>query len=388
MSASVEHGHFDLAIMGGGLNGLTLAREMARLGWKVALFERKEYPFHRVCGEYLSEEVRPILDHLGYDVSREAASIKRLEVSAPSGKTLRADLPLGGLGISRYRLDHQLARAAQNAGAQLFTKTKVLDLQKAQGHWQVQTNRGVFASQHLVGSFGKRSNLDRTLNRAFLRKRSAFIGVKYHLTLDYPDDLIGLHNFPGGYAGVSRVEENRYCLCYLSRRAPLQERGSFEALEREVLSQNPRIKALFENAEFLWDKPMVINEISFAAKPLAQEGMWFSGDAAGMIVPLAGNGMAMAMAGALLMAPRLNNVLRNKVTLEEAQLDYQRQWNQHFALRLRFGRQLQRFFGQPRPTEWLVRSLSALPHLMPALIKATHGKPESSQRLVKALPTP
>ena len=47
---------FDLAIIGGGLAGLTLAIQSANVGYRVVLFEKETYPFHKVCGEYISME--------------------------------------------------------------------------------------------------------------------------------------------------------------------------------------------------------------------------------------------------------------------------------------------------------------------------------------------
>ncbi|MCR9083896.1 MAG: NAD(P)-binding protein, partial [Cyclobacteriaceae bacterium] len=47
----------NIGIVGGGLAGLVSAYLLAKNGHSVQLFEKKNYPFHRVCGEYLSNEV-------------------------------------------------------------------------------------------------------------------------------------------------------------------------------------------------------------------------------------------------------------------------------------------------------------------------------------------
>jgi flavin-dependent dehydrogenase len=47
---------YEVAIVGGGLAGLSAAISLARLGHSVVLFEKEKYPFHKVCGEYLSME--------------------------------------------------------------------------------------------------------------------------------------------------------------------------------------------------------------------------------------------------------------------------------------------------------------------------------------------
>jgi len=47
---------YDIAIIGGGLAGLSLAILAADASYKVALVEKENYPFHKVCGEYISLE--------------------------------------------------------------------------------------------------------------------------------------------------------------------------------------------------------------------------------------------------------------------------------------------------------------------------------------------
>ena len=55
----------DVIIIGGGLAGLTNAIHLSKLGKKVLLIEKNEYPKHKVCGEYISNEVLPYLEFLG-----------------------------------------------------------------------------------------------------------------------------------------------------------------------------------------------------------------------------------------------------------------------------------------------------------------------------------
>ena len=49
----------DVIIIGGGLAGLTSALHLSKKGFKVTLIEKHDYPRHKVCGEYLSNEVVP-----------------------------------------------------------------------------------------------------------------------------------------------------------------------------------------------------------------------------------------------------------------------------------------------------------------------------------------
>ena len=53
---------YNTVVIGGGLAGLISTYLLAKSGHEVLLVEKKHYPFHRVCGEYLSNEVRDFLE--------------------------------------------------------------------------------------------------------------------------------------------------------------------------------------------------------------------------------------------------------------------------------------------------------------------------------------
>ena len=112
---------FDVIIVGGGLAGLSSAIHLSKYNLKVLLIEKNNYPKHKVCGEYISNEVLPYLNYLGIDVfSLGAQKIKRFELSTPKSKLLKSNLSLGGFGISRYVLDHALYEKAKSESVQIL----------------------------------------------------------------------------------------------------------------------------------------------------------------------------------------------------------------------------------------------------------------------------
>ncbi|MCH5683889.1 hypothetical protein LWM68_06220 [Niabella sp. W65] len=150
-----------------------------------------------------------------------------------------------------------------------------------------------------LGSFGKRSNIDVKWQRKFVVQKpnalNNYIGVKYHIKTDLRADTIALHNFKEGYCGVSKIEADQYCLCYLTTASHLQAAGGIRELEQTALYKNPHLRKIFEQSEFLFENPVTISQISFNVKEAVYAGVPLAGDACGMITPLCGNGMSMAM---------------------------------------------------------------------------------------------
>jgi flavin-dependent dehydrogenase len=200
------------------------------------------------------------------------------------------------------------------------------------------------------------------------------VGVKHHLRLPgFPRDLIALHNFRDGYAGISAIEDDKLCFCYLTTRTNLKASGTIAEMESQVLAKNPLLADILNNAERLYVQPEVINEISFAAKQPVENHLLMLGDAAGLITPLCGNGMAMALHGAALAAPLADQFLRGQLTRPALEASYARTWQQQFGARLRVGRAVQRLFGGPVLSELVVGGLRYAPAAVRALMKQTHG---------------
>ena len=372
---------YDLAIVGGGLAGLALSVQIVKRGYRVVLFEKENYPFHKVCGEYISLESWNFLHQLGVDLSSlNVSHIKRLQVSDISGVCFEQPLPLGGFGISRYKLDHTLAEIAKQTGAIIHEQTRVNDIQFSNDHFSIESTKGNFKAKVVAGSFGKRSNLDVKWKRPFIvakkNKLNNYIGVKYHIRYNFPDDLIALHNFKNGYCGISKVEGDQYCLCYLTTAGNLQSSNNdIRKMEQNILSDNPHLKKIFNECEMLWKEPVVISQISFARKNLVEDHVLMIGDAAGMITPLCGNGMSMAMHASKIAAEQILNFLEGTISRQTMEQEYAKKWNKLFANRLRTGRMLQRLFDIQWLTTLTVRLGRSFPSLIRSLIRQTHGDP-------------
>ncbi|MGB6151199.1 MAG: NAD(P)/FAD-dependent oxidoreductase [Pricia sp.] len=369
---------YDVIVVGGGLAGLTAAIDLSRKGHRVLVFEKKTYPHHKVCGEYVSNEVVPYMNELGVPLDADnSVNIDTLKLSTVQGKLIETQLPLGGRGISRYAFDDLLYRRAVAAGAEFkFQNVNFIEFENTVFKVVTDSNE-TYASDIVIGAYGKRSALDKTLNRDFTNKKSSWLGVKAHFELDdFPENMVALHNFRGGYAGLSKTETGAVNFCYLTSYASFQKEKDIDSFNAKVVSQNPCLKAFLSDARALFEKPLTIAQISFHPKKAVEDHILMCGDTAGLIHPLCGNGMAMAIHSAKIAAGLVDRFLigesRNRKALER---DYQQQWNGHFKRRLWMGRRLQSLLLNPNLSAFAVSAMISRPALLQKLIRSTHGKP-------------
>jgi menaquinone-9 beta-reductase len=369
---------YPCAIVGGGLGGLCLAIQLAQKGVKVVLFEKNTYPQHKVCGEYISMESWDFLSNLGVPLNDlNLPKINQLGVSSESGFMLESPLVLGGFGISRHSLDHLLCQLARKNGVTVHENCKVLDVKTVdESVSQITTSIGAFSANIVCGSFGKYAPNFAKLPTNATAQRPNYIGVKYHIKTDLAANRIELHNFKDGYCGMSKVDNEHYCLCYLSKSSNLQASGNdLKAMEAGILHKNPYLKRVFTQAEFLFDKPMVISNVYFHPKATYLNGFFMLGDAAGAITPLCGNGMSMAMRASKLLATLLPLYFTGQLKKEEIIEQYDRIWKANFSSRIWAGQHLQHLFGKKTPTQLALKTLHYLPALTKKVIGLTHGQP-------------
>ena len=365
----------NVIIAGGGLAGLIAAIHLSKAGLKVTVVEKHAFPHHKVCGEYISNEVLPYLQSLGADPSAlHPTRISKFQFSSTSGKLISAMLPLGGFGLSRYAFDDFLMHKAQENGC-LIIKDTVQQVSFINDHFEVlTTTNGKLYSPIVLGAFGKRTALDNKLNRAFIKQLSPWLAIKAHYSGRFDNQLVALHHFKGGYCGVSKVENDKINICYLTDYATFKKYRDLTEFQEQVLCQNKHLKTLFQNFTMEFDAPMSIGQLCFEKKEAVKDHLLMIGDAAGLIHPLCGNGMSMAIHSAKISAELVIRFLQYKeLSRSEMEQQYTQLWHYHFNKRLRMGRLLSTLLQKERLADLMTSGLANFPFILPQLIKRTHG---------------
>ena len=367
---------FDVIIVGGGLAGLTSAIHLSTRKKRVLLIEKNEYPKHKVCGEYISNEVLPYLNSLGINPINEGAKqITKVHISTTKSNLIKGELPLGGFGMSRYFLDNLLVKKAHLNGVQILKDT-VDSIHFKKDSFTITTkSSGVFQSKITIGAFGKRSSLDQKMKRKFIQKKSPYLAVKIHVKGVFPENLVALHNFKGGYCGVSKVEDNAINVCYITEYRSFKKHKNITDFQEQVVFKNEHLRKIFKESTPVFEKPLTISQVSFQTKNPVENHIIMCGDTAGMIHPLCGNGMGMAISSARLASVRILQFLNGEIkTREGLEKQYLRDWNKEFKIRLKTGHFIAWLFRNQTISQIAYSILKRIPSLLPKMIKFTHGK--------------
>lgn len=367
----------DIVIIGGGLAGLTASIHLKTLGFSVTLVERDVYPKHKVCGEYISNEVKPYLDYLHLDIeSLHTVDINTLHISTQSGKLLRTGLKLGGFGISRYTLDNYLYKVAGERGVNLIQDAVTQNHIQPDGSISTTLSGREIKGKIVIGAHGKRSLIDKKLDRSFISKKSPWLGVKMHYTGRLKSNVVELHNFKGGYCGISMVEDHKINVCYLVKYESFKAYKDIQLFQEKVLFQNKHLQTFFETVTPILESPLTISQINFDKKLPVEKDIFMVGDAAGLIHPLCGNGMAMAMNSSRLLCTLLykhkDNLITNKTIIAN---EYAKLWKTAFSSRLKYSRLLQHILLDKNSQEIAFFIGKTFPLILPQIIKHTHGNP-------------
>jgi 2-polyprenyl-6-methoxyphenol hydroxylase-like FAD-dependent oxidoreductase len=229
--------------------------------------------------------------------------------------------------------------------------------------------------------------LDREPPRAFLKKEHPFVGLKRHMRIPteeagrrLAEELSGyveIHAFRGGYCGLSFIETGEVNACMLLEKRFLKSLPStrWETVSRALMGANPRLRSRLETLEPSDDVVQSVGQVPFTQKERSLWPLIYTGDAAGVIVPLCGDGQAMALQSALLLAElvRAAPPVPSREDFERLGRNWERRWKKEFQRRVYTGWALQVLLFRPRLADILLGTLRLCPAITGYLVRATRG---------------
>ncbi len=366
-----------IAIIGGGLAGLSLSIDLKKRGFHVVLIEKGNYPRHKVCGEYISMESKRYLESICPELIKlHLPLITEFRLTSTGKQVYQTHLDLGGFGISRYKLEELLYEQAIKTGVNVLLNCKAtsVNFDNKTSRFAISTSSGIVEGDIVCNASGRKSVFETVHNPNKKSWPVNYVGVKYHVKADRNSNTIEIHNFPGGYCGISSIEDSISCLCYLVNSNILKQAGSIPNLEKTILSKNKNLSTLLSSVRFLTPQPLTVSGINFLIKTPVNDNMIFLGDAAGSIAPITGNGMSIALRSSAKLAESIQNFSVSTST-EKIKKEYIQFWNSRFSGRIKISRYIQKLSEFPALTNTTIRLMNAIPLLGQQIIKSTHGQP-------------
>ncbi len=416
----------DVIVVGAGPSGSTAAYYMAQAGLNVLLIEKSRFPREKVCGDGLTPRAVKALVAMGVDVSEQAGWLrnKGLRVIA-GGLRLELDWPeLGsfpgyGLVRTRAQLDEQLARRAQAAGAKLLegctvtgpvldddgriagvTVATEAENSKASAPERSRGSRHTHRARVVVAADGNSSRLSVAMG---LRKRSdrplgVAVRTYYKSPRDKDDyleswlDLWDGDRLLPGYGWIFGMGDGTSNVGLgLLNTSPAFGNIDYRALLRSWLRSTPEEWGYVEENRTEPVRGAAL-PMGFNRTPHYFRGLLLAGDAAGLVNPFNGEGIAYAMESGELLAQLVAQALARPTRAEAERVlrgyseALQRAYGGYYTL----GRHFVDLIGRPQVMRYLTRRGMTHPQLMRLALKLMANLTDAhdgtaSDRLINAI---
>jgi geranylgeranyl reductase family protein len=420
----------DVIVVGAGPSGSTAAYYLAQAGLNVLLIEKSRFPRDKVCGDGLTPRAVKSLVAMGVDVSEEAGWLrnKGLRVIA-GGMRLELDWPelssWPGYGLVRTRvsMDEQLARRAQAAGAKLLegttvtgpvvddrgrivgvettseTEEKSKSRSRSDNTERVHGSSVRYRARVVVAADGNSSRLSIAMGLRKRDDRPMGVAVRtYYTSPRHDDDYLeswldlwdGDRLLPG-YGWIFGMGDgtSNVGLGMLNTSDAFGKTDYRELLKRWLKSMPEEWGYVEENRT----EPVrgAALPMGFNRTPHYHKGLLLAGDAAGMVNPFNGEGIAYAMESGEILARTITQALARgrRAEMERVLAGYPHALSQEYGGYYTLGRVFVKLIGKPGLMRFATKHGMSRPALMRFALKLlanlTDPGGDVSDRLVNGL---
>jgi flavin-dependent dehydrogenase len=379
--------HYDVAIIGGGPAGSMAAIYLSRYEFDVCLIEKKNFPRDVLCGEFLSGEVTGLLKELKLFeefLALNPVLISRFKSVNESGTEIHSNFSFPAYAVKRSLFDKFLLDEAINSGVNVYQPAEADFVRREDDKFVVgiikQNNKEniLVGANKVIAAYGKQNSFDKKLKRDFITSSSGVNGIKFHIPnssiKNFSADEISIYTAENIYCGINTISENETTLCALEKR--VNGKSSPRKRILKLLESNKNFGDLFKPGfeNTLNDLPVYgTGNIYFGRRNVVENHIFMIGDAAGVIAPLAGDGIGMAFQSAKLISYLLSDFKKGKYSGDQLEKIYVMEWNKLFLRRIRFALFVQNLVLR-RFTNKISYSFSkSFPSIMPVLIRATRS---------------
>jgi flavin-dependent dehydrogenase len=305
----------DVLVAGAGPAGAVAALVLARAGARVLIVDRETFPRDKLCGDTVNPGALDLLrsHDLGGGPLDSARRLDGMVLSGPRAQVVATYGPgVSSRAVRRRELDLWLLERAIQAGARfesaLVVRAPLLAEESGppivrgltlapRGRPQAVSR---FPARLVIAADGGRSTLARGLGllRAPSSPRRWAFGT-YAAGVADVGDFGEMHVRGRWYVGIAPLDERTANVCVVTAARPAG-RTPLDVM-KTTIACIPELAERFQRAAFT-KTPRVLGPLAADSSGAGVEGLLLAGDAAGFVDPLTGDGLHLAIRGAILAA--------------------------------------------------------------------------------------
>jgi menaquinone-9 beta-reductase len=360
----------DAIVVGAGPAGSSVALRLARMGCDVALLERSQFPRLKVCGDYLCAGAIEQLEKLDIAAAvLDGANVVSGITLHGFGERMRLPLPGdGAVSLPREILDTRLRQAALTAGAQPVQGSFLRATQDSKAvrvsYRNPQGAQSVLESRVLVGADGARSVVARRCGLARQHQSAGRWAVGGRLSAQGTSTELEMFVAKQGYYARNPLGPGLTNSMLVLAAPPTPSQAD------EIVACISDSQRRFEPEKI--DRVVAIGPLSYRATSVMRGNVLLTGDAAELLDPFTGQGVATALA---LSAPAANAVFDLLAGAPRASVErsYRRKFKSIVAPRRALGALIRTMVGVEFVRRRCVQALREDRALLRQLIEAVSG---------------
>lgn len=316
---------YDVIVVGGGPAGAAAARRCASLGLSTLVMEKERLPRDKVCSGWVMGVARLLIATEYGDMPDDVLS------TPPRHKGYACHVPEAGVepieGDSlitwRRDLDRWLLRKAQDAGAELWEEARVSEVIEGSPCTVKVSREGVaeeVSARFVIGADGANSHvrksvfpeIDVPLSQAY----QEWYAVDVPMEREYGHLYIGTEIAP--FYGAAHYKGNLLVFEVGARMGQVKEAARWV---RDALASEYRVTFDVEaGGRNACVEPVLYSQLFKGLFQPARGNVLLTGDSAGLVMPVTGEGMGTGMLSGLAAAMAVERALKKNMRAEEPYL--------------------------------------------------------------------
>ncbi len=366
---------FDVAIVGAGPAGCAAAYRLSGNGLKIALIEKETFPRDKICGDALGADVTKqfhlISESLTQKLAEFTEKIPSNGVRFFTPKYQKLDIHFSkpkntfGGGFVTKRIDFDnffFGETAKLPDVTVFQNQKITAVENTESAIFLRSSDKIFEAAIALGADGAHSVLNKRLTENRVEKKHFCAGVRqyfFNVKGFHPENHIELHFYKEilpGYLWIFPLANNQanVGLGMLSS-VVSKKQINLKKEMTHLLETIPSLQERFKDAVPLTEIEGYGLPVGSTKRTLSGNRFLLLGDAAGLIDPFTGEGIANAIrSGRVAASHVLDSFQKQRFDAEfnhayDKEI-YYKMWNE-----FKFSHTLQKLFRHPRIINFVVK---------------------------------